>query len=125
MKYKPKQYAEALYGVLDEKSGDEKKLIKQFVLTLKKNRDSAKLPLILKHFEKIFTEKNGLIKVEVESAQELSPKVRKEIESAVGGKALFEEKINPKLLAGVRILLNDSIFIDSSALRHITNVFSK
>ncbi len=124
MKYKPKQYAEALHDVLTyAKSGEEKALIKQFVTMVKKNKDWSRLPLILKHFEKIFTERNGLTKVEVESAYPLTEETRKGIAEVYKNKVLLEEKVNPKLIAGLRILLNDSTFIDSSALKHINNLF--
>ncbi|MDD5050178.1 MAG: F0F1 ATP synthase subunit delta [Candidatus Pacebacteria bacterium] len=124
MKYKPKQYAEALYEAMEgAKKGEEKQLVEHFVQTVKKNKDWIRLPLILKHFEKIFVEKNGLTKVEVESAYPLTAKTRKEIEGIFKDKVLLEEKVNPRLIAGIRILLNNSVFIDSSALKHINNLF--
>ncbi len=124
MKYKPKQYAEALFDALSgAKEGEEHALIGNFATTVRKNKDWARLPLIVKQFEKIYREKHGLTKLEVESAHPLTEKTKEELEKAVGKKVLFEEKVNPKLLAGLRILIDDSTFIDASALRHINNLF--
>ncbi len=126
MKYRPEQYAEALYGTLEGKSpAEQKELIQRFSLILRKNKDSAKIPLILTHFEKKYTEANGLTKIHLESAHPITPLVKAEVEKVLGNKAFIKESVNPNLLAGIRILLDDSVFIDSSALHHINNLFAK
>src|SRR5882672_1521132 len=113
MKYRPEQYAEALYEAVEgKKPGEQKEAIKRFSLLLRKNKDSAKIPLILNHFERKYVEANGLTKIQLETAHPLSEKTKAEVEKALGKKAFIKESVNPNLLAGIRILLDDSVFID-------------
>ncbi len=126
MKYKPQQYADALFDLIKDASAEKRKtLIKRFGSILEKNKDQAKLNVILRQLERRVIKDAGQIKVVLESADPLSKKAKDDIESALGKKAYMIEKIKPELLAGVRMLVDDSIFIDATAKRHLDNLFSK
>jgi len=124
MKYSPRQYAEVLLSALEGKLEKERKeILKRFVSVLAKNRDLSRLGAILCELEREFFKKSGMKKIWVESVSPLSVGLRKEIEAAVGGKTYLHEKINPSLLAGIRILINDELLIDASARRQIEKLF--
>jgi len=126
MKYSPRQYAAALRAALEEKSGHERKeILKNFVRALARARTLAKLPVILREVEKQALAAEGLKKVEVESASPVDEKTRKEIERRLGHKIFLKEKINPELLAGIRILVDDETLIDASAKRQLEKMFAK
>ena len=125
MKYSPGHYAEALYEALDGKSDKAFDVaIKNFSRLLKKNKDHKLLNAILVRYEKIYLKKRGLKKVVVESVTQLTAHQEKEIKTAAGGEILLSAKINPELIAGIKILINDSVLIDASAHRKLEHFFS-
>lgn len=120
MRYSPKQYAAALNVALKGKNVSERRdVIKGLLGILRKNRDSAKLSRILKDLEMQHLRELGLRKVRVESASPLPPKVKSEIKDIFKKDVYLEEEINPELLAGLRILIDEELFIDASAKRRI------
>ena len=124
MIHSSRHYAEALFEALDGKTGASRQhVLEEFITMIHKNHQSHSLNQILVHYEKVFLKKNGLRKVDVESASPLSSKLRKEIENAVGGDILLTETTKPELLAGMTILLDDSQYIDASAKTKINNLF--
>ncbi len=125
MKYSPSHYAEALYGALSGKSPEERnKVARSFVGVIQKNRDSNLVSRILERYEKIYLKKEGLRKVDIESVDPISGKVKGEIEDALGSKIVFTEKINPKLIAGISLLIDDSTYVDASARAVINRIYN-
>jgi len=111
MKYKPKQYARALMRV--------KKLdISIFLALLKKNGDIKKLKEILIASEKLLLEKSGNKKVVVETARKTSAG-----KQFVEKGDILEEKINPDLIAGVKITINGEQQLDFSMKKILNNIF--
>lgn len=126
MKYTPKQYASVLLDALDGKSAKvQKEILGNFVKFLDRNRDLARLHAILREVERQFLKNTGQKKVLVESASKLSVHTRNEIEKIAGKSFIFEEKIVPDLLAGLRITLNDELLIDASAKKQISRMFAR
>ena len=126
MRYSIPQYAEALVEALEDKSGRERsEATRRFLFILRKNKDWAKLGRIVKEAEKQSLRKQGIKKVEVESAVPLSPTVKKEIEKILGKKIVLEEKVRPEVLAGIKILVDGEILIDASAERQLQRMFTK
>ena len=126
MRYTTKQYALALLAALKNKSAtDRKEIIKRFLIILRKNRDGARLKLILQETERQHLKDMGLKKVEVVSAGGLSSKVKKEMGEILGGKILWQESVEFKLLAGLRILIDEENLIDASASRFLNKIFVK
>ena len=126
MRYTTKQYALALFAALKNKSAaDRKEIIKRFLIILRKNRDGARLKLILQETERQHLKDMGLKKVEVVSAGGLSSKVKKEMGEILGGKILWQESVESKLLAGLRILIDEENLIDASASRFLNKIFVK
>ena len=120
MKYTVRQYAEALNSALKGKEAAErKKAVGRFLNILRKHRDSARLGRILKEAELLHLKESGLRKVRVEAASPVTEGIKSEIKEILGDKVYLEEEVNPELLAGLRILVDEEIFIDASAKRRL------
>lgn len=119
MKYKASQYAAALGESLSEDTVDQATIAKNFLRLLEKNGDRSKFNSILKQAERFYLKKKGLHKITVESASKLPKSLFDEMLGIVGKPALLVERIKPHILGGLTILIDDSIFIDASALRQL------
>lgn len=126
MRYSIRQYAEALLLALEDKNKQERReVIGRFLAVLRKKRDGAKLARIIKTLELLYLKKTGFHKIVLESASPPVLKIKTEVEKILGKKIFFEERINPELLAGIRILVDEELFIDASAKRRLDTLFSK
>lgn len=124
MKYTARQYGEALFVSLKEKSGAERKaILKKFLSILRRNRDMHSLGLILKEAEERLLKEENIRKVDVESAAPLSENIRKEIENIMRKNILLKERVNPDLLAGIKMLMDGEILIDATAKRRLDKLF--
>lgn len=125
MKRTPSQYAQALFEALKECGAKSRKeVISGFIKLLEKNHAGSMMRRILVQYEKVYLSKNNYRKVEIESARKLPESVWKEMENIFSGRALIQEKHNPELIAGLTILLDDSIYIDASARTKINTLFA-
>ena len=125
MKFSARQYAAALLEAASGKpEAERKRLLKRFFLLLVKNGDFARLGAVLQETERQFLKASGTRKVKVETPAPLAESVKKDIEHLVGKKVFLEETINPALLAGIRILIDEEILIDASAETQIRKMFS-
>ena len=122
MKVKPKIYAEALAEIMLDKKADHKKVVESFVKLLEKNRDMGKIKEILSLAEKIFAEKTGRRKITVETARKIKPKQKELVQSIAQKGDMVTEKINPELIAGIKIIINDSQ-LDLSMQKKLQNIF--
>lgn len=124
MKYTNRQYASALLASLEEKPEERKReMIKHFLKILARKRDFRRINMILKNIEKQHLKKIGLQKVHLESPFQISPELKREINKIIGPNILFSETINPKILAGVKFLIDDEVLIDASAKRQLDRLF--
>ena len=126
MRYRVIQYAEALHAALREKPmSQQQEIMRRFAALLTRHRMSGKSDLIVAAYEKIVLQENGVRKVRIESASPVSGQLKKEIGDILGKKVQIEETVNPRLLAGVKILVDDELLIDASAQRQVEKIFSK
>lgn len=117
MKYKPKQYAETLTEIMQEKK-DGAKLVSAFLAFVKKNGDEKKLKQILRLAESLYFKKTGHKKVVIETARKINTeKLEKEIVKAGD---VSEKKINQDLIAGVKVIVNGERQLDYS-FRNLLN----
>jgi len=115
MKYTIRQYAAAFFAAYQDKAEPEQKeVVRNFLSILRKNKDWVKLGQILHEVEKLYYRKTGLKKVEIETASFMET-LRQDIENILGKNIFIKEKVNPEVLAGVKILINDEILIDATA----------
>ncbi len=124
MKYATGQYAAALSAALaDAPDAERSAMIRRFLAMLRKNKDTRRLGAIMRKIEKQSLADQGLHKVSVASASPLTPELKKDIAAALEKKPLWEETVDPAMLGGIRILIDDELFIDASARRRLDRMF--
>lgn len=109
MKYNPRQYAKALYDSLKE-TKDSDLVFKNFYTILLRNNDLKIINKIIEKIEEIDKEERGVVEVEVTSTKEID---KQKIRNIIGEKAEIQQKIDPTLIAGLKIQIND-LLIDGS-----------
>ena len=121
MKYKPKQYAEALVDLLLSKKADEKKISDNFLKLLKKNGDMKKAGEIMALAENLLLKKTGNKKVILETARKTDTK---DFISKFTKKGdIVKEKIKPELIAGLKIT-TDNKQLDFSLKNKLNKMFN-
>jgi F0F1-type ATP synthase delta subunit len=124
MKYKTRQYAEALAEALegvDETTARTR--IRTFIKLLKKHQMLGKAETIARVAERRLAKRADVTRVMLETADAPSDAFRTEIAELFDGKVLIEEKVQPDLLAGVRILIDDETLVDASGRYRLEKMF--
>ena len=113
-RYTAKQYATALFESLSEKGANEAALVKRFAKILVTNYDKAQLPKIAMQLKKLERAKLGRHDVVLTSAQPLEKSVIAEVKKKVGGSSGITEVVDPAVLGGLKVLINDELVIDGT-----------
>lgn len=119
MKYKSKIYAQALVDSLSDKV-NQKKITDNFLKLLEKNGDMKKAREIILQAEQLFLKKTGNKKVVLEVARKVNTKDF--TKNFIKKGDLVKEKINAKLIAGVKILINNERQLDNSLLGKLNKI---
>ena len=115
MKYSAKQYATALYESLSEaKPSQQDAVIKSFAQILVKNYDRSLFSKIAMQLKKLERSHAGSHEVVVTSARPLEVSVLKQIGEKVGKNSRIKEVIDPWVLGGMKVLINDELVIDGT-----------
>lgn len=112
MKYNPRQYAQALYESLREIE-DVDSVFKNFYTILLRNNDLKLINKIIEKIEEIDKEERGVIEVEITGAKEIDKDLVLKLREIIGNKTEIQEKIDPDLIGGLKIQIND-LLIDGS-----------
>ncbi len=125
MKYRPSQYAEALYAATTDKSeAEQKKIVKRFIDLLIRHRMIGKAPMIYAAYERLALKKKGMRRVRIETPSPASEKIKQEIHAILGKNIHIEATANPHMLGGITILVDDEILIDASVKGQIERIFA-
>ncbi len=123
-----KIYAKALARALLDDKGISKKEVESrlsvFLDLVRKQRHGRLLPKIETATVKILASESGLDRLTVQSARPLLEASSKTLKRNAGKETIWEQKINPELIAGARLLKNDSEQIDFSLISKIKKVFA-
>jgi F0F1-type ATP synthase delta subunit len=111
---KVKLYAKALAEILSKKDIDEKKITTNFVKILINEGLEKKAKEILNLAEDYLLEKQGKRKITFETARKMTAGQKKLLDSFVKNGDIVKEKINPEIIAGVKIIINNSKQFDAS-----------
>ena len=126
MTYSVKQYAIALLQAFEASPEEkEKAVVKHFFRLLRKKGDLRRLTRILEELRRVYFKRENIRHVYVESFGGLSDGVKKEIERALGKKVYFEELVQPNILAGIRLIVDDEILIDATGRTQIERLFPR
>jgi len=119
---KIKLYAKALAEIISKKGIDDKKVVNNFVKLLVKTGQIAKAKEILDLVEGLILAKHGKNKITFETARKVTASQKKMLENFVKKGDVVKEKINPGLIAGVKIIINDSQQFDTSMQSKLRNI---
>jgi F0F1-type ATP synthase delta subunit len=125
MKYAPHIYAKALVEVLATFKGskaEEDTLAKNFLALVKKNGDEGHLKKILEEASRFARGKSGLRKVTIASARDLSSSQAKAMNQFIKAGDVVEARIDPDLIAGIKITVNDEMQFDGSLKSKLNKV---
>ena len=111
LRYSPQQVAEVLQATLDSEVIDDKQ--RNFIRLLADNRRLVLIPEIAKLFEQYMIEDEQVVRAEVISALPLEDSDQQAISSALskrtGRRAEISCKVDPSLLAGATVRLDDFV----------------
>ena len=126
MKYSSQIYAEALSDVASGHLDQEKEnlVVKSFLNLVAKNGDAPKLNKILELAEEMIIQKSGRRKVTIETARPLKESPKLVIKDILKESDVVESKIDPSLIAGIKITINKDLEWDGSLKRKIDKLFS-
>lgn len=119
---KTKLYAKALAEIISGKTIDEKKVIGNFLNLLTKTGQEKKAKEILDLAETIYLVKHGNRRIIFETARKMTSGQVKLMETLVKKGDVVKEKINPELIAGVKIIINNEKQFDNSMLNKLNNI---
>jgi len=118
MKYSSRIYAQLLVELIEEK---KEGTAERFFQLLQKNGDVKKAKDIIQLSEKILLKKLGGRKIRVEMAR---PDAMNMVKSIATHKDIVEEKINPELIAGAKITIDDEKQLDYSLKHKLDEIFT-
>jgi F0F1-type ATP synthase delta subunit len=124
VKHSPQIYAKAFSEIASESSADKRAnvLVKNFLKLVEKNNDQRQLKKIFQEAEKLVREKTGKRKIVLETARPVK-KLDNAVKKFIKKGDILEEKINPDLIAGLKIILNDEKQFDGSMQKKIKQLF--
>ena len=123
MKYQAHIYAKALVEVLgDPKVKDDALIAKNFLELVARNGDAGHLGKILEEASRFARSRSGVRKVTIESARTLSAAQMETMKRFMKEGDVVEKRIDPNLIAGVRITLNEELQFDGSLKNKLNRV---
>lgn len=118
-----KIYAEALAEAILDKKADQKKVARNFLLLLIKSGNQSKARKIVDLAEEIILKKKGNKKVTLETARKLTAENKALLKKVIKDGDIVKEKINPDLIAGVKVIINNEKQFDNSLKNKLQNIF--
>jgi len=125
MKYKVKDYAKSLVEILSNNKLNDKKLTISFIKLLERQGDFAKAKEILEQAEFLITKQQGKKSVVLETARKLTESQKKNLAKFIEKGDIVKEKINPELIAGIKIIVDGERQFDQTMLKKINSLFKK
>jgi F0F1-type ATP synthase delta subunit len=120
---KTKLYARALTEILAKDKVDEKKLVVNFVKLLVDSGLERKAKEILELAEEMLLAEQGRNKITFETARKITESQKKILAEFVKDGDVVKEKISPELIAGIKIIINNSKQFDASMQSKLQNIF--
>jgi F0F1-type ATP synthase delta subunit len=131
MKYSPHTYAKALVAVLADVrtkrgGGDDERedarIADNFVALVRRNGDEGNLPRILEEASHLARGIGGVRRVVLESARPFTAAQRKHAGTFLTEGDIVVEKVDPTLIAGIRITVNDELQFDGSLRKKLARL---
>lgn len=126
MRYTHDTYAKALANLLSSARSreEQKKLLAIFAKVAIRNGDAGTMVKTLSRTEELLAKRGKGDLVMIESARPLAPKLRRELGDKIPKGSHVEERVNPALIAGVRVTINGERELDASLKARLDRLFS-
>ncbi len=114
MKLSAAQYAEAIYDLVSE-GVPAKKAVQNLALTLRQNKASRLLPLIVERLAQIDDERQKQLRVRVISAEQLTKADQSIITEGLAKrygeyeKIILEPELDEQLIGGIKLIIGDTV----------------
>lgn len=118
---KIKQYALALAELMKDGKIGDKNSIANFVKLLEKNKDLKSIAKIVEAAEKYYLKNRGNKKIILETARKTD--VKSVLKNIYKEGDVIEEKINPDLVAGIKVNINNEKEFDASLIGKLRKLF--
>jgi len=125
VKYKVKDYAKALTEVLSDNKLSDKKVAEGLIKLLERQNDLNKSKEIIDLTEFLLAKQSKKKSVVFETARKLSENQKKMLLKSTEKGDIVKEKINPELIAGVKIIVDNEKQLDQTLLKKINSLFKK
>jgi len=127
MKYPAHTYAKALAEAILGSKGKaaEDTVVKNFIALVRKNGDEASLRKIVEEAARMVGPRSGIRKLTIESARELTAAQEKLLKAFVRPGDVVERRIDPNLIAGVKVVQDDELQFDGSLRGKLDKVFNR
>jgi|SRR3989344_1380879 len=124
MKYTPEIYAVALRDVvLEAKPSERDAIIRRFVSVVARNGDARKLAAVVKELERKVVHANGGRLITIEYAREMPKRLTDALKTFFKPNDRVSTYIDPELIAGTRITIDNEYEFDFSLLRRLNKMF--
>ena len=125
MRYSLKNYAEALaVAIHNTEPTRSDTIVKNFLILLGKSGDEVHAEKIVNAAERILRKKDGGREIILESARPLERENQKLLSGIAGKKDSVAMRIDPNLVAGVRIVIDGEKEFDGSLKGKLDKMFS-
>lgn len=135
MKYTPSQYAKAFARTLSEiekktqldaegREREEEKLVKNFVSVIEKHGDASAARKILEATIKAARAVKGGRMITFITARQYKSSLHDKFRKILRSRDTIQEKIDPSLVGGVKILVDDYMQFDGSLKRKMDKIFT-
>lgn len=123
MKITPKQYAITLFEATKGLSNEEaEKTIKNFVDLLRFNNNLSLEKKIVEEYKTHCRKQKGVSKLRIQSGEKLSPEIVSSIVKHFAGQVELEEEVDPELIGGIAVEIDDDTLIDGSIRKKLKNL---
>lgn len=123
MAYSIQHYAAALAQSISSGTIPEKVIEENFIALLKHNNDLSKLPAILEQVGKKLDHHSGSRQIVISSARPLLEDIQKKIATKFKSSDSLVWRIDPQLIAGIKITINEDYELDMSLRQKLTKLF--
>ena len=127
----PKQYAKALFSLINEVKSDKeaKEIIKKFVEVLIKNNKISQIEKIISYFVELWDKEKNIMQAEIINAEEVGKEVEgilsNYLKKKIGDKKIFIKKTVDKNILGGFIIKYDNKILDASLATKIKELKGK
>lgn len=123
MKITAKQYAISLYEATKNVDKFEAEgRVKRFAAVLKNNNDLSLANKIIDEYGKHYRNLRNISKIEITSNAGLDSKILNRIVQKFKNQVEVKEKIDPTLIGGIVVKIDDNILIDGSVKRKLEDL---